>query len=101
MISDAQRAKIRRLFFAEHWKVGTIAAELGLHHDTVHLAIESRSFLAPVLRARAEMLDPYRDFKTPVYPLRPKRLLDPAHARPQDRVPRCLGDAPARARRDD
>ena len=39
MISDEQRAKIRRLFFAEHWKVGTIAAELGVHHDTVHHAI--------------------------------------------------------------
>jgi transposase len=62
MISVEQRAKIRRLFFAEHWKVGTIAAELGLHHDTVHRAIESRSFLVPVLRVRAEMLDPYRDF---------------------------------------
>ena len=62
MISPELRAKIRRLFFAEHWKVGTIAAELGLHHDTIHHAIESRSFLAPVLRARAEMLDPYRDF---------------------------------------
>src|ERR1700730_2000968 len=62
MISHALRAKIRRLFFAEHWKVGTIAAELGVHHDTVHHAIESRSFLAPVRRARAELLDPYRDF---------------------------------------
>lgn len=62
MISDEQRAKIRRLFFAEHWKVGTIAAELGLHRDTIHDAIQSRSFLAPVLRARAELLDPYRDF---------------------------------------
>jgi transposase len=62
MISAELRAKIRRLFFAEHWKIGTIAAELGLHHDTIHHAIESRSFLAPVLRARAEMLDPYRDF---------------------------------------
>jgi transposase len=62
MISDELRAKIRRLYFAEHWKVGTIAAELGVHHDTVHHAIESRSFLAPALRARAEMLDPYRDF---------------------------------------
>jgi transposase len=62
MITAAMRAKIRRLFFAEHWKVGTIAAELGVHHDTVHDAIESRSFLAPILRARAEMLDPYRDF---------------------------------------
>ena len=62
MISDEVRANIRRLFFAEHWKVGTIAAELNLHHDTVHKAIDSRSFLAPGLRARAEMLDPYRDF---------------------------------------
>lgn len=62
MITDEQRAKARRLFFAEHWKVGTIAAELGLHHDAIHNAIESRSFLAPVLRARAELLDPYREF---------------------------------------
>ena len=62
MITDAQRATIRRLFYAEHWKVGTIAAELGIHRDAVHLAIESRSFLTPVLRARAEMLDPYRNF---------------------------------------
>lgn len=62
MITTALRAKIRRLFFAEHWKVGTIAAELGLHHDTIHHAIESRSFLAPIQRARAELLDPYRDF---------------------------------------
>lgn len=62
MISDEQRARIRRLFFAEHWKVGTIAAELGLHRDTIHDAIQSRSFLAPVLRARAELLDPYREF---------------------------------------
>ncbi len=62
MISGEQRAKIRRLFFAEHWKVGTIAAELGLHRDTVHHAIESRAFLTPELRVRAEMLDPYRNF---------------------------------------
>jgi transposase len=62
MISDELRAKIRRLFFAEHWKVGTISAELGIHHDAVHNAIESRSFLAPALRARALMLDPYREF---------------------------------------
>ena len=41
MISDEQRAKIRRLFFAEHWKVGTIAAELGVHHDTVHRTFSS------------------------------------------------------------
>ena len=44
MISEEQRARIRRLFFAEHWKVGTICTELGLHRDTVDLALEPKRF---------------------------------------------------------
>jgi hypothetical protein len=28
-------AEIRRLFYAEHFRVGTIAAQLGVHHDVV------------------------------------------------------------------
>lgn len=43
MIGDEQRARIRRLFFAEHWKVGTIAEQLGVHHDTVRRAIGAAS----------------------------------------------------------
>ena len=39
MIDDATRAEVRRLFFAEHWKVGTIAAQHGLHHGTVKAAL--------------------------------------------------------------
>jgi len=36
MISPEIRVRIRHYFFyAEHWKVGTIASELGLHADTV------------------------------------------------------------------
>src|SRR5947199_2953635 len=35
MISPEQRAEIRRLYDAEHWRVGTIATTLGVHHDTV------------------------------------------------------------------
>lgn len=62
MIADSVRAEVRRLFFAEHWKVGTIASELGLHRDTVLGAIDARTFLAPELRERAAKLDPYRDF---------------------------------------
>ena len=27
--------EIHRLFFAEHWKVGTIALQLNVHHDVV------------------------------------------------------------------
>lgn len=62
MISDEQRARIRRLFFAEHWKIGTIAVELGLHHDTVELAIEPRRFANRRHASCATELDPYRAF---------------------------------------
>ena len=39
MITPEQHAEIRRLYFGEHWRVGTIAAALGVHHDTVSAAI--------------------------------------------------------------
>jgi hypothetical protein len=35
--------EVRRHFFAEHWKIRTIAAQLNLHLDTVCGAIERRS----------------------------------------------------------
>ena len=62
MITPEVRAKIRRLFFAEHWKVGTIAAELGVHHDTVRGAIEAERFIRPSAVHRTSMLDPYKAF---------------------------------------
>ena len=62
MITPEVRAKIRRLFFAEHWKVGTIAAELGVHHDTVRGAIEAERFIRPNAVHRTSMLDPYKAF---------------------------------------
>ena len=39
MINPETRAQIRRYFYAEHWKVGTIAAELSVHPDAVRNAI--------------------------------------------------------------
>ena len=42
MITPAQRAEIRRLSFGEHWKIGTIAAALGVHHETVRAALPAR-----------------------------------------------------------
>ena len=44
MISPETRAQIRRYFYAEHWKIGTIASELGVHPDAVRNAIESERF---------------------------------------------------------
>ena len=39
MITPEQHAEIRRLYYGEQWEVGTIAAALGVHHDTVRAAI--------------------------------------------------------------
>src|SRR5213594_1610718 len=61
MISDEQVAHIRHLFHAEHWKVGTIAAELHLHPDTVRIALDTDRFRRhPRLRDR--LTDPYLGF---------------------------------------
>jgi len=62
MIPEELRSRMRRLFFAEHWKVGTISAELGVHHDTVRHAIEASRFINDKYRAQASILDPYKSF---------------------------------------
>jgi transposase len=61
MIPDEQVARIRHLFHAEHWKIGTIAAELLLHPDTVRRALETDRFRSQP-RLRAQLTDPYLDF---------------------------------------
>ncbi len=80
-IDPEQRARIRRLFYAEHWKVGTIAAELGVHHDTVRRAIEAERFVSPEgSRVTTSILDPYKPFVDEVlgkHPrLRASRIFD-------------------------
>src|SRR3990172_13328814 len=61
VISEAQRAEIRRLFYAEHWRIGTIASELVLHADTVRAALETARFNARSV-VRPSRLAPYLDF---------------------------------------
>jgi transposase len=53
-------ARIRQLYHGEHWPVGTIATELGLHHETVERALreEPRTEPAP----RPSRFDPYVGF---------------------------------------
>ena len=61
MISEEQIAQIRHLFHAEHWKIGTIASQLGLHPLTVRAALETDRFRShPRLRDR--LVDPFLDF---------------------------------------
>ena len=35
MIGRDREAEILRLYHAEKWRIGTIAAQLGVHHTTV------------------------------------------------------------------
>jgi len=77
MISPETRIQIRRYFYAEHWKIGTIAQNLGVHPDTVRHAIEAERFqrAEPL---RPSIVDPYLPFVREVleqYPgLRATRL---------------------------
>lgn len=48
MISPELEADILRLHHVEKWKIGTIAAQLGIHHSTV------RRVLVQAVGARAE-----------------------------------------------
>lgn len=63
-LSPEQQVHIRRLFHAEHWKVGTIASELGVHPDAVKHALRTEQFASVGATARRSLLDLYKPFVT-------------------------------------
>lgn len=61
MIGTELRARIRRYYYAEHWKIGTITSELNLHPDIVRNAIQlQQTGGAQILRP--SLVDPYLQF---------------------------------------
>lgn len=63
MLNPETRTLARHLFYAEHWKIGSIAQELHIHADTVRHAIEADRFRrAPVRSLRTSITDPYLPF---------------------------------------
>jgi hypothetical protein len=62
MITPEQHAEIRRLYFGEHWKVGTIVTHLGVHPDTVRAAIALDTRVVRRGACRRSILDPYLPF---------------------------------------
>jgi transposase len=60
MISAELEAEIRRLFFAEHWKKGTISAQLGVHAEVVDRVIGPLGPRPAEREARPSVLDPYK-----------------------------------------
>lgn len=61
MIDPETHVEIRRYFYAEHWKIGTIASQLGIHKDAVRHAIEADRFHRGQA-LRASIIDPYLEF---------------------------------------
>ena len=98
MIPPEQTAEVRRLYYAEHWKIGTIAAQLGLHPDTVRAAVATDTSNRP--RApRPRVTDPYLGFITETlerYPrLRATRIFEMIRRRawPTLTSPKCAQSA--------
>jgi transposase len=74
-----EEAEIRRLYFAEHWPVGTVSAQLHHHPEVVRrvLGLDTRR---PSPAERLLLVEPYKDFIAQTlkkYPtLRATRLFD-------------------------
>jgi transposase len=72
--------EIVRLHYAEHWPVGTIATQLGVHPDVVKRVLGLGAARAPEALARPRLIDPWRGFLAETlarYPrLRATRLFD-------------------------
>ena len=63
MIDDQVFASARRLYFAEHLTVATIAGQLGVHRDAVRRAIGADAFnQRKVVPARPSLLDPFQSW---------------------------------------
>ena len=64
-IDDELRAQILRYHFVEHWRVGTIASQLGVHHSTVERVLGEAGVERERRRPRRpSKLDPYMGFIT-------------------------------------
>src|SRR5436305_2566148 len=84
MISPETRVPIRRYFYAEHWKIGTIAQNLDVHPDSVRRAIEVERFqhAEPL---RPSIVDPYLPFVRQVLEQYPRLRATRIHQMIRDR----------------
>jgi transposase len=89
-------AEIARLYFAEHWRIGTITTQLGVHADVVRRVLGLGDAHADAAPPRARLIDPYRDFVDETlarYPtLRATRLHDMLRERGYRGAVRTLRD---------
>ena len=61
-LSSQQEHQILRYYFAEQWRVGTIARQLSIHHSTVERVIAQAGIPKPERSQRPSIIDPYLPF---------------------------------------
>ena len=61
-ISPETEAQVLRYYHAEHWRIGTIAAQLRVHHGTVTRVLAQAGLPRLGTPRRASRLDPYLPF---------------------------------------
>jgi transposase len=85
VIGRDREAEILRLYHAEKWRIGTIAAQLGHHHTTVQRVLTQAGIDAGRVCVRPSLVDPYVPFIQETlrqYPhLRASRLFEMVRAR--------------------
>jgi transposase len=59
MLDAATVAEIRRLYYAEHWRIGTICSQLGVHADAVRRALHREPGEVAPCPPRRRITDPY------------------------------------------
>ena len=103
MTTPEIEAEIVRLFYAEHWPLGTIATQLGQHADVVRRVLGIGETRPPDSPPRTRLVEPYRDFIAATlerYPtLRATRLHDMVRERGYRGAVRTLRDYVAQVER--
>ena len=61
-IDKKTRAEVLRLYYAEKWRIGTIAGQLGVHHNTVDRVLTDAGEPRQYRRRRRSKVDPFLPF---------------------------------------
>jgi hypothetical protein len=62
-VTEEESAAILRLHHAEAWPVGTIATELGRHHDTIERVLAQSGLPVTKQSPRSRLVDAYLPFR--------------------------------------
>jgi transposase len=85
MIPRALEAEILRLHHSEHWPVGTIAAQLRVHHSTVRRVLAQAGIPMEKKAPRASIVEPYLPFIVETLAKYPRLTASRVYAMVRDR----------------